>query len=700
MLTRSRLRRLALPAIAVLLAPGLARASAIDALVQKLGGDNEVARSAARQQLPRQDPVRAVPKILPLLASDKPAVWWAAFNVLSDIANDVSVPGREAERSAVAASLMTLVAPEQPTHLKLRGLRLLPLAVPRGFDVGPIAALLADAELREKARVALQELGTPEACAALRGYLPKADAAFQCALLNALGELKDAESLAACRALAASDDARVRAAAIRAMAWTGDPSHLATAKGVVRAADAATRPDAMDALLRLLNAVVEKGGNWQIAVEAYQELLRSHVPLDRQAALAALGRIGDGSCVPPVLAAIRDADEVTWLVGVGALREMQGVDVARAIVEAYPSLPPRTQLAMIPVLGGKKHPLVVPVLKQAAQSDDAAFRVAALEALGVAGAAEGLDLLAAAAQSGGDAEKAAARGGLIALADALRARGRRPEAGRAYLAAYQAAPAADQDLRGRALQGLAGCPTAEAYDVAKAVAGEKEMRDVSIRLLLGVAEALMAANQKDKAIELYGMVGKMSPPMDVLQAVVKGMHAAGAKVDLQGLLGIVTNWWVVGPFELGEQNKGWDVAYVDEPNVNLVGRYMTGKRRVQWTPVVSTDPNGKINLRATVADTDNAIAYAYTEITVPEATEAVLLLGVDDSERVWVNGQKVYEQFTARGLTVDQDRVPVKLRAGANKVLLKIWQNTLGWEFCLRIVKPDGSPLTFTQKRQ
>jgi hypothetical protein len=142
------------------------------------------------------------------------------------------------------------------------------------------------------------------------------------------------------------------------------------------------------------------------------------------------------------------------------------------------------------------------------------------------------------------------------------------------------------------------------------------------------------------------------------------------------------------------------MRYVDEPNVNLSGRYMSGKRRVQWKAVVSEDPNGKIDLRKTVADGEQCIAYAYTEITVEKPTDAVLLVGVDDSEKIWVNDEQVFELWQARAMVVDNDRVPVKLKAGTNRILMKIWQNTMGWEFCMRITRPDGSPVSFAQKTE
>ena len=74
----------------------------------------------------------------------------------------------------------------------------------------------------------------------------------------------------------------------------------------------------------------------------------------------------------------------------------------------------------------------------------------------------------------------------------------------------------------------------------------------------------------------------------------------------------------------------------------------------------------------------------------------MLLIGADDSERVWVNGQKVFELTAARGLSCDQDKIPVKLKAGRNTILLKIWQLNQGWEFCARLTTADGAPLAFT----
>jgi HEAT repeat protein len=680
------------------LSPVTAWASTVDALVAVIAGNDEKARADARQAF-RHESIEAVPRLLPLLAKEDDRVWRAAFNILADFANSVSVPGREADRAAVTTELMTLVAPAQPEAVKIRGLRLLPLVVPDGYEVGPVAALLDSPELREKARAALRDIGTPEARTALRNYLKKADPEFQCAILDALGQLHDTASIAVFKDFTANQEPRLRVAAARALSWTGDPAYLAAVTQVAASADPATRSDAWDARLRLLNSIADKGGNWQLVVNEFQAMLQTDDSLLKQASLAGLGRIGDGSCVAPIFAAIKDADNPTWMIGIAALRSLQGVDVARALVTAYPDLPPNAQLEIIPVLGAKKHALVLPVLIDAAKSTDPAFRSAAFAALGATGLPEAMETLVTAARDGQGADKPAAAAALLDLADALRLENKPKQAGPAYLAALQSAQ--DKESRSRALTGITLCPVAEAYDLVKKAASDKDLQEPAVQALVGIAGVFAKAKQKDKALEAYQTIQQLNPSMAAAQEVVKGMYALGAKVDLSGALGIVTSWWVVGPFDLGPENQGWNADYLNrEPHVNLKSSYPSGDKTVAWKHLLSDDPNGKIDLRANLADRDQCIGYAYTEITVKQDTDAVLRVGADDSEKIWVNGKKVYERFIARGLVVDQDKVSVKLTAGKNTILMKVWQNTLGWEFCMRIATPDGAPVSFIQKTE
>lgn len=592
-------------AVALSLTPAFVQASRLDDLVAALGADNDQARSLARQLLPREG-VQAVPRLLPLLRQEKAAVREAAFQVLADIANEASAPGRAADRTAVTAHLMTLLETGQPADIKIRGLRLLPIVIPPDGEVGPVAALLSDKVLRERAREALEQTGNSASRTALREQLAQADLEpeFACALLNSLGRLHDRESLGLIARLAQDGNAKVRAAAARALAWTGDPSHLKSVQSVAAVADPATRPDALDALLRLLNSMERRRAHQHEALAGYRELVASAQGSVKDGALAGLSRVGDSSCVPVILAAIRDAAPPTLLVGMDALRALPGDDVTRGLVAAYPELSSQAQPALVPALGARRDPVALPLLEQLARSNRGEIRVAALEAIGEFDQPQAIGFLSAQAERGDEAQRA------------------------------------------------------KIHDI---IARHK-LREIENRQ--------------------------------------RGLAAGAHDTDLQGLLGIIGRWWVVGPFDLGDKNQGWQTSYVGEPNVNVVARYMAGKTRRQWKRVESQDSQGKVDLRATIADRDNCIGYAYAEIELEKPVEAVLLLGVDDSERIWVNGNQVFEQFTARPLQVDQDRVPVHLKAGTNTVLLKLYQNTQGWEFCVRIVTTDGQPVPFKQRSE
>ena len=175
--------------VALLLAAPLAWGNELDELVVGLAGENEVARVAARQLLPRYG-VEALDPLLPLLSHEKSEVNRAAYNVIEDIANEACAPGRWKDRLEAAALFMTLVAPEQPREIKLKGLRLLAVVVPEGFSVEPVAALLKDEDLREDARAALMHIGTEPASEGACGCAGGCGTLFRAGALGRSGKHK------------------------------------------------------------------------------------------------------------------------------------------------------------------------------------------------------------------------------------------------------------------------------------------------------------------------------------------------------------------------------------------------------------------------------------------------------------------------------------------------------------------------------
>ncbi|MBE3132638.1 MAG: hypothetical protein IMZ55_04135, partial [Acidobacteria bacterium] len=105
-----------------------------------------------------------------------------------------------------------------------------------------------------------------------------------------------------------------------------------------------------------------------------------------------------------------------------------------------------------------------------------------------------------------------------------------------------------------------------------------------------------------------------------------------------------------------------------------------------WAAV--TSPENLIDFAAALPGRshDNAVAYAFATVDSPRAREAVLAVGSDDGCRIWLNGQVVHNVLAARGVTPDEDLVPVSLKKGENTLLVKVENGSGGWGFCLRFL--------------
>jgi hypothetical protein len=90
---------------------------------------------------------------------------------------------------------------------------------------------------------------------------------------------------------------------------------------------------------------------------------------------------------------------------------------------------------------------------------------------------------------------------------------------------------------------------------------------------------------------------------------------------------------------------------------------------------------------------EQVVAYAKTSIYSEQETPAIAEIGSDDGIKVWLNEVLVHAHNVARALTPGADKANVTLKKGWNLVLVKVTQNNQGWEFSLRLTKPDGARL-------
>ena len=111
-----------------------------------------------------------------------------------------------------------------------------------------------------------------------------------------------------------------------------------------------------------------------------------------------------------------------------------------------------------------------------------------------------------------------------------------------------------------------------------------------------------------------------------------------------------------------------------------------GGKRYSWRFVQSA--SDIVDLTKAFGNLECVSAYAWAEIDVPEAREALVALGSDDAVKVWLNGELVHENWIWRPVAMDSDLFPVSLRGGRNQLLVRVQNLRGGWGFCCRVIGP------------
>lgn len=151
-------------------------------------------------------------------------------------------------------------------------------------------------------------------------------------------------------------------------------------------------------------------------------------------------------------------------------------------------------------------------------------------------------------------------------------------------------------------------------------------------------------------------------------------------------------WRVCGPFaDPGLQ--GAQAVFPPETDPDPARANAAGDREPAWEAGPLPNAHGFFDLQSVWGDLDRQAAYAQTFLFSPEGLDAVFWIGSDDGVVLWLNGERIHEIEGFRAAVADEDRVPVRLRKGWNRVLLKIIENEGGWGWFFRVSDPANKPL-------
>ncbi len=126
-----------------------------------------------------------------------------------------------------------------------------------------------------------------------------------------------------------------------------------------------------------------------------------------------------------------------------------------------------------------------------------------------------------------------------------------------------------------------------------------------------------------------------------------------------------------------------------ELNVKEGATVEIDSEKASWKRYVS--PTDEINLDTAVGTGDCLLTYAYCEFMAETQQVALLSVGTNDGCRIFVNGEAVLDHVRGRPAVADEDIIPVHLKKGRNRLLLKIENRGRSWGFLCRLVLLGGS---------
>ena len=572
-----------------------------------------------------------------------------------------------------------------------------------------LARAIADAD-PEIARTALglaRGTAGKAVTGALVALLGSAPAERIPAVLDTLAARGDAEAAPGAAKLAVSEDAAVAVAALRALALVGDASHTGLLVDLSVKAKGDVRETARESLRLLrdkktddaLVDIAKKAGDKEPRVQAVRSLgaRRAAGAMDALFALAedkekdvadealkSLRGLAGPEELPRLLALLAktgDAglrDSVSRTVAAAAERIPQAEKRAEAVAAALKAAKKEEeQAALVTTLGRIGTPEALAVIRSAFADGKGAVRAAALDAMAGWNGTAPLDDLFFAAKSADAKERATAFGGLLRL---LKSASDMPAV--EVCAKYRdaAAIAADDTERLIVVSGLGGVAAPEALALLDELCANPALANEYAPAMLKIAAAVSGADPAGVRARLQDFLGKNPSPKqaETANAILK---------TLDGFGDYITAWEVAGPYvkDMASATTMFETESFP-PETDAPG--------VAWRAM----PMGLDPAQPWVADLDKyseleeCVAYLRTRIHADKAGQAVLELGTNDGCKVWLNGKQIHGVNVGRALTPGEDKLTLDLAAGANTLLVAVYQQGGGWGACARLTAADGTP--------
>ena len=202
---------------------------------------------------------------------------------------------------------------------------------------------------------------------------------------------------------------------------------------------------------------------------------------------------------------------------------------------------------------------------------------------------------------------------------------------------------------------------------------------------VGMVDRLMRATSGNPVVEVYANATLAQFYHE------RDLEKAKAYMDKTAFIPEST-WWIVGPFD-NASGIGYNKAYIPEnaTQLDITAEYDGIEDPVSWKKQADDTFDGFVDFRKIFDKNINwNTAYAWTIVNSPDERKAQLRFGSGCQAKLWLNGEEVFTHSEVHELAMDQDTIPITLKAGENSILVKVCSETYGLGFYLRLTDTDG----------
>jgi HEAT repeat protein len=542
----------------------------------------------------------------------------------------------------------------------------------------------------------------------LAAELPKQPPRIQALLISALADRGGGDARKVVTDAVDAKEPEARVAAVKALAQIGDASSVPL---LVKAAGQGKTDEEREAALISLRRLSGDGAD-----AAILNAMKTAKPPVRAELISVIHGRGTKEAVPALLEQAAADDEGVQEAALKALAHLAGpehlADLVKRLVNVKAAKArPAAERAVVQV--AQKAPApdagTQPVLAALKKADDVMTQTSLLRVLGGIGGAAALAAVTdtldtkqegvrdAAVRALGSWPDASAVPALIGLAKksdnrtyqvvALRGAARLLAKGAGVpstetLAAYKdlmARVARPEDAK-LVLAGLADVPHPDALQMAVECIDNQAVRGEAAMAAVKIGEAVMGSAPQAVASAMEQVV--KAAPNDATRKQAQQVLARAKQLG-SGILG----WQIAGPYT--KQNvRFWQLC-------NLAFAPEKEGEQAEWRicPVKTKGKTHILMLHEILGQGDNRTAYVRTWLVADKATDARLEAGSDDGIKIWLNGKAIHENRQGGACEPGEHKKNVRLKQGANALMLKITNDSGPWEFSARIVGRDGKPL-------